>query len=201
MRISEKAVPLPRLLGVWPRKSLSQGGHQSRPLSQARYNYQFLLKFRHFLETEPPLANGKGKHQAKTKSSRAVSFYLSCLRSLHNMARAECNQEETGKVVIPLQPFKKGLIPAQPMTQHRVLTAAQTKAIAAVQLRQGSQAELARDVFMLSLAMNACGFDFDTVHQALNHARRGADRVTGIYVKRDFTKAWEANRKVLDTLI
>ena len=115
--------------------------------------YQFLLKFRHFLETEPPLANGKGKHQAKTKSSRAVSFYLSCLRSLHNMARAECNQEETGKVAIPLQPFKKGLIPAQPMTQHRVLTAAQTKAIAAVQLRQGSQAELARDVFMLSLAM------------------------------------------------
>ena len=278
--------------------------------------YQFLLKFRHFLETEPPLANGKGKHQPKAKGSRAVSFYLSCLRSLHNMARAECNQEETGKVVIPLQPFKKGLIPAQPMTQHRVLTAAQTKAIAAVQLRQGSQAELARDVFMLSLAMigentidlyhatedelkdgiqtynrrktdsvrqdnalmkvriepeaerlieryratdghhllnfhtrysghknfnnmvnkglkdvaeavnaieggervpdglnfyyarhtwstlamNTCGFDFDTVHQALNHARRGADRVTGIYVERDFTKAWEANRKVLDLL-
>lgn len=51
-----------------------------------------------------------------------------------------------------------------------------------------------------TLAMNACGFDFDTVHQALNHARRGADRVTGIYVERDFTKAWEANRAVLDLL-
>jgi integrase len=51
-----------------------------------------------------------------------------------------------------------------------------------------------------TLAMNTCGFDFDTVHQALNHARRGADRVTGIYVERDFTKAWEANRKVLDLL-
>lgn len=51
-----------------------------------------------------------------------------------------------------------------------------------------------------TLAMNACGIDFDTVHQSLNHARRGADRVTGIYVEQDYTKAWEANRKVLDLL-
>lgn len=278
--------------------------------------YQFLLKFRLFLESEPPLANGKGKHRPKAKGSRAVSYYLSCLRALHNMARAEHNQDEIGRMPIPLQPFKKGLIPAQPTTKHRTLTVAQTKTLASVELPDGSQAELARDVFMLSLAMigentidlyhatedelkdgiqtynrrktdsvradnaemrvriepeakqlieryrgtdgkhllnfhtrysdhqnfnnmvnkglkkvaeavnaieggervpeglnfyyarhtwstlamNACGFDFDTVHQALNHARRGADRVTGIYVERDFTKAWEANRKVLDLL-
>lgn len=282
--------------------------------------YQFLLKFRLFLESEPPLANGKGKHQPKAKGSRAVSYYLSCLRALHNMARAEHNQDEIGRMPIPLQPFKKGLIPAQPTTKHRTLTVAQTKTLASVELPDGSQAELARDVFMLSLAMigentidlyhatedelsegiqtynrrktdsvradnaemrvriepeaeqlieryrgidgkhllnfhtrysdhrnfnnmvnkglkkvaeavnaiaekdktaerlpeglnfyyarhtwstlamNACGIDFDTVHQSLNHARRGADRVTGIYVEQDYTKVWEANRKVLDLL-
>lgn len=43
-------------------------------------------------------------------------------------------------------------------------------------------------------------YNDDDVAEALNHARRGADRVTGIYVERDFTKAWEANRKVLDLL-
>lgn len=277
--------------------------------------YPFLLDFRNFLATEPPVANGKGKHQPKAKNSRALSYYLSCLRSLHNMARAIYNDEDTGNINIPRQPFKKGLIPPQPITQHRTLTVGQMKAVAAVELPQNSRAALARDVFMLSfatigentidlyhatedelrddiqtynrrktdsvrqdnalmkvriepeaaaiikryratdghhllnfhnrycdhknfnnmvnkglkdvaeavnaldgervpeglnfyyarhtwstLAMNACGFDFDTVHQALNHARRGADRVTGIYVDRDFTKAWEANRKVLDLL-
>lgn len=278
--------------------------------------YPFLLGFRDFLATEPPVANGKGKHQPKAKNSRALSSYLSCLRSLHNMARAIHNDEDTGNINIPRQPFKKGLIPPQPITQHRTLTVGQMKAVAAVELPQGSRAALARDVFMLSfamigentidlyhatadevtdgiqtynrrktdsvrqdnalmkvriepeaaalvelyratdghhllnfhtrycdhknfnnmvnkglkdvaeavnaldgervpeglnfyyarhtwstLAMNTCGFDFDTVHQALNHARRGADRVTGIYVERDFTKAWEANRAVLDLLV
>ena len=282
-----------------------------------RIDYPFLLDFRDFLATEPPVPNGKGKHQAKTKGSRAVSYYLSCLRSLHNMARAIYNDDADGTLNIPRQPFKKGLIPAQPSTKHRTLTVAQMKALAAVELPQGSQAALARDVFMLSfamigentidlyhattdevkngiqtynrrktdsvrpdnalmkvriepeaeaiinqygatdghhllnfharysdhrnfnnmvnkglkkvaeavneaadkaerlpedlnfyyarhtwstLAMNICGYDFDTVHQALNHARRGADRVTGIYIERDFTKAWEANRKVLDLM-
>lgn len=281
-----------------------------------KITYPFLLDFRNFLATEPPVANGKGKHQPKAKNSRALSYYLSCLRSLHNMARAIYNDEDTGEIKIPRQPFRKGLIPPQPITQHRTLTIAQMKAIADVELPQGSRAALARDVFMLSfatigentidlyhatadevtdgiqtynrrktdsvrqdnalmkvriepeaerlieryratdghhllnfhtrysghknfnnmvnkglkdvaeavnaieggervpeglnfyyarhtwstLAMNTCGFDFDTVHQALNHARRGADRVTGIYVERDFTKAWEANRKVLDLL-
>jgi len=44
------------------------------------------------------------------------------------------------------------------------------------------------------------GISRDDVAEALNHARRGSDRVTDIYVERDFAKAWEANRKVLDLL-
>ena len=49
-----------------------------------------------------------------------------------------------------------------------------------------------------TIARNECGVSFDEVHESLNHARRGNDRVTDIYVERDFSRVWEANRKVLD---
>lgn len=51
-----------------------------------------------------------------------------------------------------------------------------------------------------TLARNECGVPFDTIHEALNHARGGADRVTDIYVERDWSRVWEANRAVLDLL-
>ena len=38
----------------------------------------------------------------------------------------------------------------------------------------------------------------DVVHEALDHASRGVERVTDIYIRRDFGMVWEANRKVLD---
>ena len=49
-----------------------------------------------------------------------------------------------------------------------------------------------------TLARNACKIPKDVVHEALNHASRGSDRVTDIYIERDFSRVWEANRKVLD---
>lgn len=49
-----------------------------------------------------------------------------------------------------------------------------------------------------TLALNECGVDFDTVDFSLNHAKTGNDKVTEIYIKRDFSKIWDANRKVLD---
>jgi hypothetical protein len=42
-----------------------------------------------------------------------------------------------------------------------------------------------------------CGVPKDVVHEALDHASRGGERVTDIYIRRDFTMVWEANRKVL----
>lgn len=51
-----------------------------------------------------------------------------------------------------------------------------------------------------TLARNACCLDKDTVHEALNHASRGSEKVTDIYVERDFSRVWEANRRVLDLI-
>lgn len=49
-----------------------------------------------------------------------------------------------------------------------------------------------------TLARNECGVPKDVVHEALDHASRGGERVTDIYIRRDFGRVWEANRKVLD---
>lgn len=49
-----------------------------------------------------------------------------------------------------------------------------------------------------TIARNDCGVDFDTVHEALDHARTGEGKVTDIYVRKDFSRIWTANRRVLD---
>ena len=49
-----------------------------------------------------------------------------------------------------------------------------------------------------TIAYNDCGVDMQTIHEALNHASDANMKITDIYVKKDFTRIWEANRKVLD---
>lgn len=256
-------------------------------------NYNLLLRFKTWLEGQ----HGKG--------CRAASYYLTCLQHIHTKAREEFNDDDVGIIRIHRQPFKSGLIPPQPVTEHRVLSLDQIRAVVNC-TPETVRGKLAKDVFLLSfalvgmntidlyylnkcdlkdgllsynrhktdsvrsdkafmvlrveeealalitahrgrkwlldfadryadhknfnsnvnkglkevgeligvpglntyyarhtwatLARNACGISFDAVHEALNHARRGADRVTDIYVERDFSRIWEANRKVLDLL-
>lgn len=249
-------------------------------------------KFRDWIEER----NGKG--------CRAASAYLEKLRYIHNRARDIYNDEDTGVVRIPRQPFK-GTIPVQPTSRHKSLTLNQLKKVIFSEPLT-SRGRLARDVFALSfyligintadlyklrkndlrdgvltynraktdsrradkaemrvrveyeaakllsaykgraallsfadrfndaahfnkacnvglrevarlagvghlttyharhtwatLARNACGIDKDTVGEALNHATRGSERVTDIYIERDFSRVWDANRAVLDLL-
>lgn len=265
--------------------------------------YTLLLSFRNFLETEPAVSNGKGRHQAKHKGSRAVSYYLSCLRHIHNLARDEFNDDDIGLIRIPRQPFKKGLIPQQPLTEHRTLTAEQIRRISECEPKT-KRGRMAKDVFMLSfytigmntvdmfkavhsdvkggvltyhrsktkdrrqdkaemrvrvepeakallarnkgverllsfaerystsenfnrgvnegmkeicglvglgrittyharhtwatIARNRCKIPRDTVDEALDHAPRGGDRVTDVYIERDWKMLWDANRSVID---
>ena len=238
------------------------------------------------------------------KGCRCASAYLEKLRAIHNHARDTYNDDDTGLVRIPRQPFKD-MIPAQPSPRHRALTLDQLRRVwevepptqrAAVglaafklsfmlvgmntvdlyELRKGDLrgdlliyhrhktadrrddkavmtvrvepeaaamiAEWKGSRTLLSfadrytdfkafnkyankglkvvgelacvdglqtyharhtwatLARNACKIDKDTVHEALNHASRGSDKVTDIYVERDFSRVWDANRKVLDLL-
>jgi integrase len=93
-------------------------------------------------------------YKKKSRGSRAVSYYLGCIRHLHNQARMTYNDDEGGQVFIPRQPFlEKNIIPRQPMTDHRVLTVQQLRKIMEAKLTPGSRAEMARDVFVLSFAL------------------------------------------------
>ena len=254
-------------------------------------NYSLLVRFRAWLESK----HGKG--------CRAASYYLSCFRHIHKLAREEFNDEDIGVIRIPRQPFKSDLIPSQPVTEHRALTLKQVQSIFKVE-PVTSRGKLAKDVFLLSFALvgmntidmyylekgdlkdgklsynrhktdsvrkdkafivvrvekeaeaimnrykgrkmllsfadrytdhkgfnrnvnkgmkeigeaigvemlntgyarhswatiarNDCSIARDTVDEALNHAERSGSRVTDIYIKRDFSRIWEANRKVLD---
>ena len=49
-----------------------------------------------------------------------------------------------------------------------------------------------------TIAYNDCGIDMQTIHEALNHASDANMKITDVYVKKDFTRIWSANRKVLD---
>lgn len=49
-----------------------------------------------------------------------------------------------------------------------------------------------------TIAYNDCGIDMQTIHEALNHASDANMKITDVYVKKDFTRIWDANRKVLD---
>lgn len=231
------------------------------------------------------------------KGCRAASAYLEKLRHVHNVARDTYNDDDTGLVRIPRQPFK-GMVPPQPPSRHRALTLEQIRKVVAAQpvTRRG---RLAKDVFLLSfcligmntadiftidkssirdgvltynrrktdsrrsdkammsvkveseaaeimtrwqlpfsmryadfrdfntavneglgevaelcglegltsyyarhtwatLARNECKVPKDVVSEALNHASRGGERVTDIYIRRDFGMVWEANLKVLN---
>ena len=111
-------------------------------------------RFRDFLENEPAV-QGKGMtYKKKSRGSRAVSYYLGCIRHLHNQARMTYNDDEGGQVFIPRQPFlEQNIIPRQPLTDHRVLSVAQIRKIMEAKLTPGSRAEMARDVFVLSFAL------------------------------------------------
>ena len=115
----------------------------------------WVKRFRNFLENEPPVVGKTGTtYGQKSRGSRAISYYLGCIRHIHNEARMEFNDEDTGTIRIPRQPFlHKEIIPAMPITEHRTVTIEEIRRINDCCLLHGSRAELGRDVFMLSFAL------------------------------------------------
>ena len=115
----------------------------------------WVKRFRNFLETEPPVVGKTGTtYCQKSRGSRAISYYLGCIRHIHNEARMEFNDEEVGQMRIPRQPFAhKDIVPPMPLTEHRTITVGEIRKIMETVTEPGSRAELARDVFMLSFSL------------------------------------------------
>jgi integrase len=123
----------------------------------------FLKGFERFLETEPNRQGNNRKtdknNAVKSESGRKVSAYLSCVRAMHNRAKDEYNEEDTGLIRIPYSPFKNFKIKAQQQTRKRALPVDVIQKIIDLPYeaeRTGgkwSRFNLAKDCFLLSFAL------------------------------------------------
>lgn len=131
-----------------------------------------------WLTAQPAIGN-------RVKGTRAASLYIAQLKAVYNKAKREFNDEESGKLRIPFNPFARMEKLPVCAPAHRALTVQQLRALM-LQPDDGTRAQLARDVFMLSfflVGMNAadlyeCAADVDgkiTYERKKTRTRR-ADR-------------------------
>ncbi|MEG0808538.1 MAG: phage integrase SAM-like domain-containing protein, partial [Alistipes sp.] len=64
-----------------------------------------------FLQSYVDWINASPARPNREKGGRAVSSYTSVIRALHNMAKAEYNDEDMGVIRIPFSPFAKFKLP------------------------------------------------------------------------------------------
>lgn len=116
----------------------------------------FLKGFQNFLENEP---SQRGKNRKEAKGGRAVSLYLSNIRSIHNKAKKDYNDEDRGIIRIPYSPFEHFTIPHQNKTRKRALSIETIQTIIDLPYRKEIQGgrcnlfNLAKDCFILSFAL------------------------------------------------
>ncbi len=128
-------------------------------------NARFLKNWAKWIQEQPAPQN-------REKGERAPSLYLSNLRAIHNMAKREFNDEETGNIKIPMSPFKRIEFPKIPVARKRALNIDTIKKIAELDyttiLQPGNNRfNLAKDMFMLSfvlIGMNAVDLYFCEVY-------------------------------------
>lgn len=130
-------------------------------LDISEINYSFLKAFENHLRTEPVYrgtSKGEAKKTAEMKKGRALTSYMGHLKTIHEKAKDEYNDEDCGLINIPFSPFKKYQIPKMPEVEHRTLTIEQIQAIIDLPYkphkRRGfSSYNLAKDVFLLSFGL------------------------------------------------
>lgn len=124
-------------------------------------NVSFLKSFEKHLREEP-VYKGKRKGVAvatdKPKAGRAVSLYMSHIRTLHEVAKRDFNDEDNGIINIPYSPFKRYVIPPIEPSKHRALTIEQIQSIIKLPYKEHkkhgmSEYNTAKDVFLLSFAL------------------------------------------------
>lgn len=112
----------------------------------------FVKQFADWIQARP---EKKGRSKGY---KRAVSLYLSNLRALHNMAKADYNDEDAGVINIPFSPFAKTKVPKAPITRKRAVDVDVLRVIAELPYRKIEQLgtnrfNLAKDVFLLSFGL------------------------------------------------
>ena len=96
-----------------------------KSLDVSEINYSFLKSFENHLRNEPTYKGIRSGESVKTnipKKGRALSLYMSHLKTMYERAKDEYNDEECGIINIPYSPFKKYQIPKMLDVVHRTLT-------------------------------------------------------------------------------
>ena len=122
----------------------------------------FMRAFEKFLKNEPSFKgcrDGGSKPTDKPKGKRVISLYTSQIKTLHNLAKNEYNDEDRGIIRIPFSPFSKYKIAPVPQSEHRTLSIDQVQQIIDLPYKQNARNggqpvfNLAKDLFILSFAM------------------------------------------------
>lgn len=110
----------------------------------------------------------------RVKGGRAESLYPETIRSLHNLAKDEYNNEDIGDIKIPLSPFKKARIPELPGKIDIDLSVEDLRAIYNLPYSESvypgnNKFNLAKDVFMLSFML--IGMNISDLYNCTNYSK------------------------------
>ena len=122
----------------------------------------FMIAFEKFLKSEPSYRgcrDGGSAPTDKAKGQRVVSLYTYQIKTLHNLAKNEFNDEDRGIINIPFSPFSKYKIAPAPKAEHRTLSIEQVQQIIDLPYKTNGRCadtsvfNLAKDMFILSFAL------------------------------------------------
>ena len=129
----------------------------------SKIDTEFLRNFKSFIEDEPSQRGSNRKSTTRKGESnpkgRAVSAYLTCIRTIYNKARDKYNDEDRGVIRIPFYPFKKISIKQNVLTRKRALTVEQIQSIISLPYEDDivggrwNRHNLAKDCFIMSFAL------------------------------------------------
>jgi integrase len=156
------------LIDYFERESVSINEIHSKML----YTYARYLKSKRTIVRKNQFGK-EVKTQEEGLSESGLHNHMRDLRTLFNAACSHFNNEDLGLYRIKHYPFKKYKVGRAPLTKKRNITIEQVKLIRDCQVKPGSRAELARDLFMLSFYL--CGMNaVDFYHlREKNIAKRG----------------------------
>ena len=92
------------------------------------------------------------EYEAFISGVRAPSAYISIIRAIFNIARKKYNDEDTGIILIPNNPFGKYRVPAQNVARKRGLDSVNVRKIFDYNPK-GILDNIAKDVFVLSFCL------------------------------------------------
>jgi transcriptional regulator with XRE-family HTH domain/integrase len=117
----------------------------------------FIKGFVQFIESEPSQRGAnrkqKGETATKNKGNRALSLYISRIKTIYNRAKEEFNDEELGQMNILGNPFRNLRLETPAPTAKRAISAESIQQIIDLPPLANERARMARDCFLLSFAL------------------------------------------------